>query len=63
LHSTLAELGVEIFDTKAYLREYLARTGTTIDEIYIPINNHLNEMGNSIVTDGLAEWLRERGEL
>lgn len=57
LQQTLDEQSIKYFDTKAYLKAYMSRTGATLDALYYADNGHPNEAGNRVIATGIAEWL------
>lgn len=58
LKSTLADLGIEYFDTRRYLLDYMKVTGVALDELYRDDLGHLDEKGRNVIAGGLAAWIR-----
>ena len=61
LQETLDRLGVAYFDTKAYLKDYMARTNRSAAYFYSEEDNHLNAEGNRRVAEGIFNWLKANG--
>jgi len=60
IKDTLVNLGIQYFDTKAYLNNYMKKTGKTIGDLYYDDNGHPNAAGNRIIAEGLLDWLQSR---
>jgi len=59
LKESLENLNIPYFDTKDLLADHLEREALVPNDLYYEFNNHLNELGNVIVADGLYLWLLE----
>jgi len=58
LRGEMERLGVPYLDTKAVLQEAADESSRRIGELYRPSGGHLNEEGNRVVAEALAELLR-----
>lgn len=63
LKSTLKELEIPHFDTKDLLLDYMARTGSSQQDLYYEENGHPNEKGNKVIAEGIFDWLSSKGVL
>ena len=59
LKETLATLGIEYFDTRQYLLDYMSETGTALESLYRENFGHLNQEGRLVVARGLADWIEQ----
>ncbi|MEM8712342.1 MAG: hypothetical protein AAGG01_15430 [Planctomycetota bacterium] len=55
----LAEVGIEVFDTRVPLTEYLQDSGASPGDLYV--TGHHNDLGNEVIGAALLEELRRRG--
>ena len=58
-HETLAELEIDVFDTRDVLLAYIEQPGTKLGDLYV--TGHHNDLGNEVIGAALLKELRQRG--
>lgn len=57
LKDTLGDIGIDYFDTRRFLLDYMSEYGVELTELYREDLGHLNQNGRQVVAGGLAAWI------